>query len=135
MLSHACDVFIARFPLNRRLESSELHFIRAICILVSSRAAALVAAALAALIQLHAENVERGCNVRTPTSIACHGTIIECYPKFVERTQTCLERIVAEKDSNSVIDPQHSFQLEVMPRSGLYGAAVAAACCDASQSA
>jgi len=126
LLASATSVLAARHPLSdgRRYTYKDILTVRRVAHLVSSRAAAYVAAAIYALCSLR-RSVE---NTRHETrndseAIGCAGSLLERYPLFRERTQTWTS-LLAMADGRR---PCYRTMMYLATDSALNGAALAAA--------
>lgn len=153
-LSKASKAFTSAHNLSRSPSRSELLAIREIASFVSTRAAAYQATAIHALWQLRCDEEAR---LKTSTSgtsinsdhvarlsaeemrvtIACTGSVLEKYPRFLKRCQTHLDHLTAismkERHINGMNTHKQSrpiVELCLAYESSMFGAAVAAACSD-----
>lgn len=134
LLTHASALLNTRHPLpdGREYRHKDVLTIRRVAHLVSSRAAAYLAAAIHALWMLQQEadgreplaSDEGDTDVAADaSSIGCAGSVLERYPLFRERTQSWVSRLVLADGCY----PRARVHLEVAAESALIGAAVAAA--------
>lgn len=157
-LTQASKSFTTAHSMHRSPTTSELQFIRDICILVSTRAAAYEATAIHALWELRAREEEavksqlheivNGTHSHTNNvaldedqlrvTIACNGSILEKYPSFLQRCQGFLDQLTdmsmegkeyGESESNVNGRSRRLVELSMAKESSMFGAAVAAACC------
>ncbi|KAF2156325.1 actin-like ATPase domain-containing protein [Myriangium duriaei CBS 260.36] len=122
-LSIARKAFLNRHYLKQAPLLSEMNFMRLVCQLVSSRAAAFVATAIHALCTLAMDCEENPGTCKDHISIACDGSVIEKYPEFLQRCQDHIDRLHLEAGSSD-----RAIKLVLMSDSSVLGAAVAAAC-------
>ncbi|KAL9049161.1 MAG: hypothetical protein Q9162_007357, partial [Coniocarpon cinnabarinum] len=91
-LSRAFAVMTAKHPLPRgqRYSTSDLSHIKHIVTLVSSRAAAYIAASVHALYQFKFQHEPKS-SVKQDIVVSCNGSIVEKYANFLARTQAWLD--------------------------------------------
>ncbi|GAM84129.1 hypothetical protein ANO11243_021210 [Dothideomycetidae sp. 11243] len=157
-LSQAAKAFSAAHATTRPPTLSELTAIREVAILISTRAAAYEAAAVHALWELRCDEeafvkskmstLTNGAHKAASrlsldemrVTIACNGSVLEKYPRFRERCQAHLDSLTAISttrlfDAADIAEHEKKSQrpiveLRIAHESSMFGAAVAAACCD-----
>lgn len=143
-LQNAVDAFTAAHPLSLvKANPADLNFIRTVCTIVTTRASAYTAAAVHALWELQRDSAakcrtcrnddtaipEEGQSDQTvrgeeKVTIACNGSIMEKYPRFMTRCQSWLDKLTALSDERSL---PGFVSIEMAKESSIFGAAVAAA--------
>jgi hexokinase len=105
------------------LQRSSMHAIRSIIRLISTRAAALLAAGIHAMWTLRYEAEGHSVTTTPHVSIGCNGSVIELYPDFRARCQSVLDRLTERSGASP-----GAVGLEIAYESALFGAAVAVGC-------
>ncbi|KAF2226460.1 hypothetical protein BDZ85DRAFT_278409 [Elsinoe ampelina] len=158
-LDKASKLFTSRFPLDRPMTKHEASFIRDVAALVSERAAAYEAAAVHALWELRGQSEARlkyhetqhnlftssngnhngskeGMHILSheemKVTIACNGSILEKYPDFRERCQEYIDALTTLSVGEMGLESRKGrlVELSMARESSMFGAAVAAACCE-----